>query len=113
MIVVLRKPFISLARMLLWAHLYAPGDVDPDELTFEPNQESRGVLAAAQAVVEAILEYNDIFIDDIRPRKFKTFQWLSTIGEGSEWTDWKDPGTVRLDVPDMRPYFKAFDGMFK
>ena len=111
-ILVLRKPFISLARMLLWAHLYAPGDVDPDERTFEPNQESRGELAAAQAVVEAILEHNDIFIDDIRPNKFKTFQWLSSIGEGSDWTDWQDPGTVQLDVPDMRPHFRAFDGMF-
>lgn len=110
---VLRKPFISLARMLLWAHIYAPGDRDPDDPEFEYDRESQGELAAAQAVVEAILLHNDLSLDDIRPMPLKFFRWISNIGEGIDWVDWKDPGTVRLDIPDIRHKFKAFDGMFR
>ena len=95
--------------MLVWAHLYSPGDVDPYQpIEFQPNQESIAELAAAQAVVEAILEHNDIFLEDIRPEPFSSFRWLSSMGEGSDWTDWKDPGTIKLTIPDMRMYFAAF-----
>ena len=95
--------------MLLWAYIYRPGDVDPYQpLRFEPTQESEAELAAAQAVVEAVLEHNDIFLDDIRPETLASFKWISSIGEGSDWTDWTDPGTVRLTIPDMREYFEEF-----
>ena len=95
--------------MLLWAHLYRLGDDDPYQpMRFEPTQESEGELAAAQAVAEAVLEHNDIFLDDIRPEPFSSFMWISRIGEGSDWTDWEDPGTVKLTVPDMRKYFEEF-----
>lgn len=105
----LRKPFISLARMLLWAYLYAPGDFDPNDPEFEPDQESKAELAAAQAVVEAILSHNDLGLDDIRPMPLKHFRWLSEIGEGTDWKDWRDPGTIRLEIPDIRHHFKAFE----
>lgn len=97
--------------MLLWAHLYAPGDQNPQGAPFQYNQESRSELAGAQVIVEAILEHNGISLDDIRPEPLETFRWLSTIGEGSDWTDWRDPGTALLDVPDMRKYFVAFEGV--
>ena len=102
---VLCKPFISLARMLIWDHLYAPGDIDPYDTVFKHSAESKGELAAAQAIVEAILEHNDISLDDVRPAPLEEFAWLSSIGQGTDWTDWKDPGTERLVIPDMRSYF--------
>lgn len=115
--------------MLLWAHVYAPADGvthlhrsedsgeddEPEEdsdmnVHAEPNIESKRDWAAAQAVVEAILEHNDLFLDDIRPEPLEAFHWLSSIGHGSDWTDWREPGTVRLEIPSMRAYF---DGTMK
>ena len=95
--------------MLLWAHIYAPGDVDPGDPEFEHDQESKGELAAAQAVAQEILAYNGILLEDIRPAPLSSYRWLSSIGEGTDWTDWRDPGTVRLNVPDLRHHFKAFN----
>ena len=106
----MRKPFISLARMIIWAHIYAPGDVDPFQKPVNPNQESKAELAVAQGVVEVILEYNDLFLEDITPEPLDKFRWLSNIGQGTDWTDWREPGTVRLNIPDMRGYFTSFQG---
>ncbi len=97
--------------MLLWAHLYAPGDIDPEDPAFKYDVESLGEHAAAQAVVEAILEHNDIFLLDIQPEPLENFHWLSRIGEGEDWEDWRDPGTVRLSIPDMRKYFYEYEQM--
>ena len=95
--------------MLIWAHLYSPGDTDPQEQKpFEPNQESKAELAAAQAVVTAILEHNDIWPDEIEPKPFGEFEWISKMGEGSDWEDWREPGKIRLTIPDMRQYFEVF-----
>lgn len=91
--------------MLLWAHMYAPGDFDIGEEDFIYDQESKGELAAAQAIVEAILEHNDLFLEDIQPEPFSEYRWLSSIGEGDDWSDWRDPGKATLAVPDMRGYF--------
>ena len=107
---VLRKPFISLARMLLWYYVYAPGDIDPDDPTFTYDKESKAELAAAQAVAEAILEHNGLSLEDIRPESLRSYRWLSSIGEGSDWTDCKEPGTARLNIPDIRSHFEAFKG---
>ncbi len=103
---VLRKPFLSLARMVLWAHLYLPADdnfdLEQKELKIEDvSRHFKCDLAAAQSIVELILEHNDLSIDDIRPEPLEAFHWLSSIGQGSDWTDWRDPGTARVDIPDV------------
>lgn len=108
---VLRKPFISLARMIIWAHLYAPGDVDGTKRAY--TQELKKDLAAAQAVAEAILEHNDFVRDDIQPEPLENYHWLSRIGEGDDWTDWRDPGTAKLAVPDLRHYFAEYSDMLQ
>lgn len=110
---VLRKPFVSLARCILWAHLYAPGDepqVDAKKIASQ-SDEATAELVAAQAIVQAILKHNNLTLDDIRPRDLTQLEWLSTLGEGEDWEDWRDPGTVRLGVPDMRSLFTSFQGL--
>ena len=92
--------------MILWAYVYAPGDTDDPKDT--PDKESKGDHAAAQSVVEAILEHNHITRLDIQPEPLENFSWLSSIGEGDDWTDWKDPGTVRLEIPDLRSFFTEY-----
>ena len=65
------------------------------------NTKSDRNLAAAQLIVEAILNFNDITIDDIRPRDLSDHEWLCRLGEGVDWEDWKDPGSERLRVPTV------------
>ncbi|KAI0086268.1 hypothetical protein BDY19DRAFT_908514 [Irpex rosettiformis] len=95
---VLRKPFISLARMLLWSEVYAPGDVDIYQGKFEYSDESNLELRAARVAVEVVLDYNNIELESIRPKDLDKHEWLAGTEVGA---DWRDPGEATLSVPDM------------
>ncbi|KAI0094116.1 hypothetical protein BDY19DRAFT_743 [Irpex rosettiformis] len=105
---VLRKPFISLARMLVWSDLYASGDISSKEDPFLYNTESDLELEAARAAVELVLEHNNIRLEDIRPKDLMHREWLASTEAGA---DWRDPGTETLAVPDKRDLFNAFKGV--
>lgn len=106
-VLVLRKPFISLSRMILWPEIHTIGDVEPGIPSFPFNNESKLELRAAQAAVEAVLAYNSIDSRRLKPKDLKHFEWLAREEAGD---DWRDPGTSILLVPDVRSYFRAFDG---
>jgi hypothetical protein len=98
---VLRKPFISLARMVLWPEIYSRGDMPFDEgepLTSE--KESHAELMAAQYIIKYILESCRIELEDIRPRRLEDCQWLA-----ESTTAWQDAGTELIEIPDMRDVF--------
>lgn len=105
---VLRKPFISLARMILWPEIYARGDADPKHPTFERSNEAKLEQEVACAAVELILEHNHIKLEDIRPKPLSKLEWLAAVEPD---LDWNDPGTAVLAVPDVRHMFRAFEGV--
>lgn len=103
---VLRKPLVSLARMILWSQYYSEGDTPIDVPIFRPGSESDLELQAARAAVEVILSHNNINMEDIRPKDFIKYEWLAQTEVGE---DWKDPGVATLTVPDVRNLFRAFE----
>ncbi|KAI0703794.1 hypothetical protein BC835DRAFT_1303057 [Cytidiella melzeri] len=64
---VLKKPFISLARMILWPTMYMEGDLDPDNPCFVYSEESHSELKAAQLIARDILQHNNISVAKIEP----------------------------------------------
>ena len=105
---VLRKPFVSLARMVIWSETYARGDIDPQDPTFRTNGEAKLELEAARAAVELVLDYNHIKLEDIRPKDLEEHEWLAATEAD---VDWNDPGTAVLNVPDVRHLFRAFNSV--
>lgn len=103
---VLRKPFISLARMIIWPEIYARGDVDPKGHIFERSNEAKLEQEVACAAAELILEHNHIKLEDIRPKPLEKLEWLAAIDPD---LDWNDPGTAMLAIPDVRYMFRAFE----
>jgi hypothetical protein len=112
---VLRKPFISLARMVRWPEMFYPGDtftVSETPAATESNfEDGRGLslealreLAAAQYIVEQILEHNGISLDSIKPVDLKEHRWLAESD-----VKWNEAGTEMLDIPDMEDAFVAYD----
>ena len=104
--IVLRKPFISLARMVLWSEMYSIGDVDPENPSFVSDNEVKLELRAARAAIEVVLAHNDVNLEAIQPKDFKEFEWLAR-GEVGE--DWKDPGTATVAIPEVRRFFRGFE----
>jgi hypothetical protein len=119
--VVLRKPFISLARMVRWPGIYFPGDTlqfnktsaakETLAATESDVEDTRGLsteslreLAAAQYIVEQILEYNGILLDSIKPADLEECRWLADSA-----MQWNEAGTDMLNVPDMEDAFVAYD----
>ena len=100
---VLRKPFISFARLLIWYHRYAPGDKLEGDNSDSLTNETKAELAAAQSVVRKILAANGIEVNTIEPSDFGTNQWLAESNQS-----WADPGTETLIVPDIRRMFTTF-----
>jgi hypothetical protein len=118
---VLRKPFISLARMVRWPEMFYPGDTftvnetpaaeDIPATTESDFEDGRGLsleslreLAAAQYIVEQILEHNGISLDSIKPADLKECRWLA-----DSTVPWNEAGTEMLNVPDMEDAFVAYD----
>ena len=92
--------------MLLWSDVYASGDLDPQDVTFQRSAEAEAELLAARAAVEVVLEHNGILLESIKPKDFASYEWLAEDVE--ENVDWREPGNSVLSVPDVRHVFSAF-----
>ncbi|KAI0692834.1 hypothetical protein BC835DRAFT_1306988 [Cytidiella melzeri] len=104
---VLRKPFISLARMILWPTMYIEGDLDPDNPSFVYSEESRSELKAAQSIARDILQHNNISVAKIEPtmKAWEEGRWLADDRDVA----WNAPGAAVVAIPDRRTHFVAFD----
>ncbi|KAI0699970.1 hypothetical protein BC835DRAFT_1412314 [Cytidiella melzeri] len=104
---VLRKPFISLAPMILWPTMYIEGDLDPDNPSFAYSEESRSKLKAAQLIARDILQRNNIYVAKIEPtmKAWEEGRWLADDRDVA----WNAPGTAVVAIPDRRTHFVAFD----
>ncbi|KAI0697276.1 hypothetical protein BC835DRAFT_1413809 [Cytidiella melzeri] len=104
---VLRKPFISLARMILWPTMYIEGDLDPDNPSFAYSEESRSELKAAQLIARDILQHNNISVAKNEPtmKAWEEGHWLADDRDVA----WNAPGTAVVAIPDRRKHFVAFD----
>ena len=101
---VLRKPLISLARMILWPKYYTASDEDDESKDFPMHEESAAELAAAQTIMRFILRHNEVHVNTLKPTSIQEGQWLA----GDQSLAWQDPGEETMTIPDLRHLFMAF-----
>lgn len=100
---VLKKPFISLARMIVYHKLYVPGDKNPDsKIPQTMTKEYKLELTTATYLVQRICKHNRVEIAS--PLPFSQLEWLAKSEE-----NWMDPGTEYLIVSDIKGDFVAHD----
>jgi hypothetical protein len=101
---VLRKPFISLSRMLLWPEVYHLSDTTHAKPGKTHVQKSLAELEAAKCAVTVVLQHNSITVESIQPRDLKDCEWLAENGPM-----WLEPGTETIEIPDIREEFRHYD----
>ncbi|KAI0342564.1 hypothetical protein BDW22DRAFT_1345656 [Trametopsis cervina] len=97
----LKKPFISLARMIVYHKLYVPGDKNPDsKIPQTMTKEYKLELTTATYLVQRICKHNRVEIAS--PLPSSQLEWLAKSEE-----NWMDPGTEYLIVSDIKAMYIA------
>lgn len=103
---VLKKPFISLARMILWSERYEQADVNPENPEETCTTEAAADLHAARALARTVLETNRIETRSIRVDDLNRGDWLAATD-----LEWADPGQEMIAIPDLRKKFLCFNDL--
>ena len=92
----MKKPFLSLARMITYPEDYWKSDSEDARMTFEENRELRNEYSEAKRIAGVIIEHNKLKLDRLVPTESGSDGWKSgsTLG-------WNVPGDEKIVVPEF------------